>query len=94
MIYRYFRGAMPRARTIRRIELLTDGAVTAQDFYNDPMEHRNGGEKPPKEYGLSAPAQQASPSNVDGMEAGNAVSAAAALDVREHSNLNQARVSQ
>jgi hypothetical protein len=40
MVYRYFTGAMPRARTIRRIELLTDGAVTAQDFYDNAMENR------------------------------------------------------
>ena len=33
MIYRYFQGTIPRARTIRRIEIITGGAVTAQDFY-------------------------------------------------------------
>jgi len=33
MIYRYFLGTIPRARTIRRIEIATGGAVTAQDFY-------------------------------------------------------------
>ena len=33
MIYRYFLGTIPRARTIRRIEIVTGGAVTAQDFY-------------------------------------------------------------
>lgn len=60
MVYRYFTGAMPRANTIRRIELLTDGAVTAQDFYDNALEHRNGGEKQPREQELSAPAQQTS----------------------------------
>lgn len=33
MIYRYFLGTIPRARIIHRIEGLTGGAVTAQDFY-------------------------------------------------------------
>ena len=33
MIYRYFLGTVPRARVIRRIEILTEGAVSAQDFY-------------------------------------------------------------
>jgi hypothetical protein len=33
MVYRYFSGSIPRARTLRRIEILTQGAVTAQDFY-------------------------------------------------------------
>jgi hypothetical protein len=37
MVYRYFTGAMPRLRTMRRIELLTGGAVTAQDFYEVAM---------------------------------------------------------
>ena len=38
MVYRYFTGAIPRAQTIRRIEQLTNGAVTAQDFYNNAMQ--------------------------------------------------------
>ena len=38
MVYRYFTGAIPRARTIRRIELLTNGAVTAQDFYETAVQ--------------------------------------------------------
>jgi hypothetical protein len=33
MIYRYFAGAIPRTSTIRRIEKITRGKVTAQDFY-------------------------------------------------------------
>jgi transcriptional regulator with XRE-family HTH domain len=37
MIYRYFSGSVPRARTIQRIEELTAGAVTAQDFYLNAM---------------------------------------------------------
>lgn len=37
MVYRYFTGAIPRASTIRRIEVITDGAVTAQDFYENAM---------------------------------------------------------
>jgi hypothetical protein len=43
MIYRYFSGAIPRAKTIRRIEILTGGAVTAQDFYACALERMNGG---------------------------------------------------
>jgi hypothetical protein len=42
MIYRYFSGTLPRARTIRRIEILTEGAVTAQDFYASAVERMNG----------------------------------------------------
>jgi AcrR family transcriptional regulator len=42
MIYRYFSGTIPRARTIRRIELITEGAVTAQDFYASAVERMNG----------------------------------------------------
>jgi len=38
MIYRYFTGAIPRAHTIRRIEVLTNGAVRAQDFYDNAVE--------------------------------------------------------
>lgn len=37
MLYRYFAGSIPRTHTIHRIELLTDGAVTAQDFYQNAM---------------------------------------------------------
>jgi hypothetical protein len=37
MIYRYFAGAIPRAQTIWRIEMLTNGAVTAQDFYDNAL---------------------------------------------------------
>jgi hypothetical protein len=33
MIYRYFTGTIPRATTMRRIEMLTRGAVKAADFY-------------------------------------------------------------
>jgi predicted transcriptional regulator len=42
MVYRYMSGAMPRPRTMQRIELLTDGAVTAQDFYDNAMEQSRG----------------------------------------------------
>jgi hypothetical protein len=42
MIYRYFAGVIPRARIIRRIEILTEGAVTAQDFYACALERMNG----------------------------------------------------
>ena len=42
MIYRYFAGTIPRARTIRRIELITEGAVTAQDFYVSAVQRMNG----------------------------------------------------
>lgn len=38
MIYRYFLGTVPRARVIRRIEIITEGAVTAQDFYTTAMQ--------------------------------------------------------
>ena len=37
MIYRYFTGAIPRTDTIRRIEQLTNGAVRAQDFYDNAV---------------------------------------------------------
>jgi hypothetical protein len=48
MIYRYFMGTIPRAQTIRRIEMITDGAVTAQDFYTSAVLRMNGaaGNKP------------------------------------------------
>ena len=39
MVYRYFTGAIPRTRTMRRIELLTKGAVTAQDFYENALQN-------------------------------------------------------
>jgi hypothetical protein len=42
MIYRYFSGTVPRARMIRRIEIVTEGAVTAQDFYACALERMNG----------------------------------------------------
>jgi hypothetical protein len=42
MIYRYFSGTIPRAQTIRRIEVITDGAVTAQDFYASAVQRMNG----------------------------------------------------
>ena len=38
MIYRYFLGTIPRARTIRKIEIITGGAVTAQDFYASALQ--------------------------------------------------------
>lgn len=41
MIYRYFQGTIPRARTIRRIEIITGGAVTAQDFYTSALRQMN-----------------------------------------------------
>ena len=41
MIYRYFQGTIPRARTIRRIEIITGGAVTAQDFYASALRQMN-----------------------------------------------------
>jgi hypothetical protein len=41
MIYRYFTGTLPRARTMQRIEILTEGAVTAQDFYACALERMN-----------------------------------------------------
>jgi hypothetical protein len=44
MIYRYFTGTLPRAKTIQRIEILTDGAVTAQDFYACALERMNEAE--------------------------------------------------
>ena len=59
MVYRYFTGAMPRASTIRRIELLTDGAVTPQDFYVNAMDHRCDHRKQPKKYEPSVSAQKA-----------------------------------
>lgn len=60
MVYRYFTGAMPRARTIRRIELLTDGAVTAQDFYDNAIKQRGVDEEPiaPGASALSAMPDQ------------------------------------
>jgi predicted transcriptional regulator len=51
MIYRYFSGAVPRARTIRRIEELTAGAVTAQDFHINAVKAER--------YRLSADSQSA-----------------------------------
>jgi hypothetical protein len=42
MVYRYFAGTIPRAKTIRRIEVFTDGAVTAQDFYIRAVQRMNG----------------------------------------------------
>lgn len=60
MVYRYFTGAMPRARTIRRIELLTAGAVTAQDFYDSAMEHKNSTWQ--QERKVEPPAAQSSTS--------------------------------
>jgi predicted transcriptional regulator len=33
MVYRYFAGSVPRFEIIRRIEKITRGKVTAQDFY-------------------------------------------------------------
>jgi AcrR family transcriptional regulator len=42
MIYRYFAGVIPRARTMRRIEILTEGAVTAQDLYACALERMDG----------------------------------------------------
>ena len=38
MVYRYFTGAVPRVSRIRRIEAITNGAVTAQDFYDNAMQ--------------------------------------------------------
>ncbi|MBV9655853.1 MAG: hypothetical protein JOZ42_14960 [Acetobacteraceae bacterium] len=37
MVYRYFGGAVPRAKIIRRIDIVSEGAVTAQDFYENAM---------------------------------------------------------
>jgi hypothetical protein len=37
MLYRYFTGSIPRAERMHRIEKLTNGAVTAQDFYENAM---------------------------------------------------------
>jgi predicted transcriptional regulator len=42
MVYRYFTGAIPRTRTMRRIELVTNGAVTAQDFYDTAVQSGSG----------------------------------------------------
>ena len=33
MVYRYFAGVIPRKKIIQRVEIMTRGAVTAQDFY-------------------------------------------------------------
>ena len=38
MVYRYIAGAVPRVSTIRRIEAITNGAVTARDFYDNAMQ--------------------------------------------------------
>lgn len=35
MVYRYFTGAVPRVGIIRRVEKITNGAVTFQDFYDN-----------------------------------------------------------
>jgi hypothetical protein len=40
MVYRYFAGAVPRVSTIRHIEAITNGAVTARDFYDNAMQRR------------------------------------------------------
>ena len=37
MVYRYFGGSVPRAKIIRRIEKITRGRVTAQDFYENAL---------------------------------------------------------
>ena len=42
MIYRYFLGTVPRARVIHRIETLTGGAVTAQDFHANAVRRMDG----------------------------------------------------
>ena len=59
MVYRYFTGAMPRARTMRRIDLLTNGSVTAQDFYHTAMEHRDISSRRPGEDAPSTSASKA-----------------------------------
>ena len=59
MVYRYFIGTMPRPKTIRRVELITDGAVTAQDFYDNAVHYGYGNRMQPSERGLSVSAQEA-----------------------------------
>ena len=52
MIYRYFYGAIPRAQLMHRIEVLTGGRVTAQDFYDNAVLRWN--------------SKSASPASLDG----------------------------
>ena len=71
MIYRYFQGTIPRARTIRRIEIITGGAVTAQDFYTSALRQMN-------EPGTMDQAPRPAPSS----GAATGAIAAGAMDVR------------
>jgi hypothetical protein len=60
MIYRYFAGTIPRAKTIHRIEVFTGGAVTAQDFYIRAVQRMNGTVAvPPADGHIPAPASPA-----------------------------------
>lgn len=76
MIYRYFQGTIPRARTIRRIEIITGGAVTAQDFYTSALRQMN-------EPGTMDQAPRPAPSSgaATGAIAAGAI-ATGAMDVR------------
>jgi len=58
MIYRYFMGTIPRAQTIRRIEVITDGAVTAQDFYSSAVLRMN------RAAGTKPASNPSSPANI------------------------------
>jgi len=60
MVYRYFSGTIPRAKTIHRIEVFTGGAVTAQDFYICAVQRMNETiATPPADVRMSAPATPA-----------------------------------
>jgi hypothetical protein len=73
MIYRYFSGTLPRAKTIRRIEILTEGAVTAQDFYASALERMNEAEAREaarqRAVDPKAPVAHATPVNTSRLEA-------------------------